>query len=73
MDAEVKKLYGAVPTLCRQNVSLNILLSEKSDINDGIKKELNIQFPKDYYNSAYHTRIFKRIMFNKFICIKQLL
>lgn len=73
MDAEVKKLYDAVPTLCKQNVSLNILLSEKSDINDGIKKELNTQFPKGYYNSAYHTRIFKRIMFNKIICIKQLL
>ena len=30
-------------------------------------------FPKDYYNFAYHPLIFKRIMFNKFICIKQLL
>jgi len=73
METETNKIYDAIPSFCKQNVSLNILLSEKSNINDGIKKEHNIQFPKGYYNSAYHTRIFKRIMFNKIICIKQLL
>lgn len=67
------KLYSAIPTFSRQNVSLNVLLSEESKADDGIKKELNVQFPKDYYNTAYHTRILKKMMFHKIICINQIL
>lgn len=68
-----RKLYGEIPTFSRQNVSLNVLLSEESKADDGIKKELNVQLPKDYYNTVYHTRILKKMMFHKIICINQIL
>lgn len=67
------KLYDAIAPECKKLVSLNILLSEKSSLDDGIKKEIQVQFPEDYYNLAYHTSIFKKRMFYKIICIKQLL
>lgn len=73
MKNKIQKLYSTVPAFCKQNVSLNVLLSEKSNIDDGIKKELNIKFPENYYNFAYHSRILKKRILNKIICIKQLL
>lgn len=73
MEDKTQKLYSVIPAYSRQLVSLNILLSEKSNVNDGIKKELKLHFPDNYYNSAYHTRYLKKLTFNKIICIKQLL
>lgn len=49
------------------------IFAEKSEIGDGIKKEVKTRFPKDYYNTAYDTRLFKKRLFYKIICIKQML
>lgn len=73
MNDNNQKLHYAIPKSCKQYISLNILLSEKSNIDDNVKKEVNVQFPDNYYNFAYHTRILKKRIFYKIICIKQLL
>lgn len=73
MENNLQKFYQAAPTSCKQLLSLNVLLTERAQIDDGIKKEINIQFPENYYNRAYHTRYSKKILYDKIICIKQVL
>ena len=73
MIDNIQKLYGTIPVPVRHKVSLNVLFAEKSEIGDGIKKEVKTRFPKDYYNTAYDTQLFKKRLFYKIICIKQML
>lgn len=61
-------------TLLKGRLSLNILLSDKSEVDDGVLKETKLNIIDDqYYNSVYYTHLPRKIMYHKLTCIKQCL
>lgn len=70
MKDSSERLYRCLPADLHKYVSLNVLLSEKVMLNDGIKKKIRyVEQREYYYNKFYRTRIFKRIKFYKILCL----
>lgn len=69
MKCPIRKLYEENPSACDIKVSLNILLSQQSSDEDGIRKEKCAIFPEKYYNEFYCSRMLRKIVFYKIICL----
>lgn len=74
MKKNPKKLYSALPCNFLSYLSINAMLSELSEANDGILKLKELpKNDRDYYNRCYRTRQFSKAVYYKAICIREIL
>lgn len=74
MNKHPNKFYRALPENLLPFVSINVMLSELSEANDGILKKKEMpQNSDNYYNNCYGTRYFSKCAYYKAICIKEII